>query len=41
LIGLLFGLTVIAMVARLVLRHSPRGGGGRKGGGGIVVVMLA
>jgi len=41
LIGLLFGLTVIAMVARLVLRHSPRGGGGRKGGGAVAVVMLA
>ncbi len=41
LIGLLFGLTVIAMVARLVLRHGPRGGGGRKGGGAVAVVMLA
>jgi Zn-dependent protease with chaperone function len=41
LIGLLFGLTVIAMVARLVLRHSPRGGGGRKGGGAVAVIMLA
>jgi Zn-dependent protease with chaperone function len=40
LIGLLFGLTVIAMVARLVLRHSPRGGG-RKGGGAVAVIMLA
>ena len=41
LIGLLFGLTVIAMVARLVLRHAPRGGSGRKGGGAIVVIMVA
>jgi Zn-dependent protease with chaperone function len=41
-IGLLFGLTVIAMIARTILRISPRGGGsGRKGGGGIVVVYIA
>ncbi|MGH8131121.1 MAG: M48 family metallopeptidase [Steroidobacteraceae bacterium] len=40
LIGLLFGLTVIAMIARTVLRHAPRGGG-RKGGGGIAVVYVA
>jgi Zn-dependent protease with chaperone function len=42
LIGLLFGLTVIAMIARTVLRIAPRGGrGGRKGGGGIAVIYLA
>jgi len=41
LIGWLFGLTVIAMVARLVLRHMPRRAGGRKGGGAIAVIMLA
>jgi len=41
LIGWLFGLTVIAMVARLVLRHMPRRTGGRKGGGAIAVIMLA
>ncbi len=41
LIGWLFGLTVVAMVARLVLRHAPRGGGGRKGGGAVVVIMAA
>ncbi|MDH5579987.1 MAG: M48 family metalloprotease, partial [Betaproteobacteria bacterium] len=29
LIGLLFGLLAISMIARLVLRHAPRGGGGR------------
>ncbi len=41
LIGLLFGLTVIAMIARTILRLAPRGGGGRKGGGGILVIFLA
>jgi len=41
LIGLLFGLTVIAMVARTILRIAPRGGGGRKGGGGIAVIYVA
>jgi len=42
LIGLLFGLTVIAMVARTILRFVPRGGDtGRKGGGGLVVIMVA
>ncbi len=41
LIGLLFGLTVIAMIARLVLRHGPRSGGGRKGGAAIAVIYLA
>jgi Zn-dependent protease with chaperone function len=41
LIGWLFGLTVVAMVARLVLRHMPRGGGGRKGGAAIAVIMAA
>src|SRR5688572_25634234 len=39
-IGLLFGLTVIAMAARMILRFAPRGGG-RKGGGGILVIFLA
>jgi Zn-dependent protease with chaperone function len=42
LIGMLFGLTVIAMVARLVLRHAPRSmRGGRKGGGAIAVIVAA
>jgi len=41
LIGWLFGLTVVAMVARLVLRHAPRGGGGRKGGGAVAVIVVA
>jgi len=41
LIGLLFGLTVIAMIARTILRHAPRSGGGRKGGGGIIVIFAA
>jgi Zn-dependent protease with chaperone function len=41
LIGMLFGLTVIAMVARFVLRHLPRARGGRKGGGAIAVIGLA
>ena len=42
LIGLLFGLTVIALIARTILRHLPRSrGGGRKGGGGIAVIFVA
>ena len=42
LIGLLFGLTVIAMIARTILRFAPRSGGsGRKGGGGIAVIYVA
>ncbi|MGH8241907.1 MAG: M48 family metallopeptidase [Steroidobacteraceae bacterium] len=42
LIGLLFGLTVIAMIARTILRFGPRSrGSGRKGGGGILVVYAA
>jgi Zn-dependent protease with chaperone function len=42
LIGLLFGLTVIAMIARTILRFAPRSGGsGRKSGGGIAVIYLA
>jgi len=40
-IGWLFGLMVIAIVARFVLRHAPRGGGGRKGGGAVVVILAA
>ena len=40
LIGLLFGLTVIAMIARTILRFSPRSSG-RKGGGGIIVIYVA
>jgi hypothetical protein len=40
LIGLLFGLTVIAMIARTILRISPRSSG-RKGGGAIAVIYLA
>ncbi len=42
LIGLLFGLTVIAMIARTILRIVPRGGGSsRKGGGGLAVIIVA
>jgi len=42
LIGLLFGLTVIAMIARTILRFTPRSSGSsRKGGGGIAVIYLA
>ncbi|MGB5131093.1 MAG: M48 family metallopeptidase [Steroidobacteraceae bacterium] len=41
LIGWLFGLMVIALIGRFVLRHAPRGGGGRKGGGAILVIMAA
>ena len=40
LIGLLFGLTVIAMIARTILRFSPRSSG-KKGGGGIIVIYVA
>ncbi len=41
-IGLLFGLTVIAMVARTILRVVPRGGdSGRKSGGGLAVIIVA
>ncbi len=42
LIGLLFGLTVIAMIARTILRFGPRSGGSsRKAGGGILVIYVA
>jgi Zn-dependent protease with chaperone function len=43
LIGLLFGLTVIAMIARTILRFAPRGSssGSRKAGGGILVIWVA
>jgi Zn-dependent protease with chaperone function len=42
LIGLLFGLTVIAMIARTILRFGPRvRSGGRKGGGGLLVIYVA
>lgn len=41
LIGWLFGLLVMSMTARLILRHAPRGGGGRRGGGAILVVIAA
>jgi Zn-dependent protease with chaperone function len=41
LIGWLFGLMVIALIGRFVLRFAPRGGGGRKGGGAIVIIMAA
>ncbi len=41
LIGWLFGLMVIAIIARFVLRHAPRGGGGRRGGGAVLVILAA
>jgi Zn-dependent protease with chaperone function len=42
LIGLLFGLTVIAMIARTILRFGPRSSGSsRKGGAGILVIYVA
>ena len=41
LIGLLFGLIAISMIARLVLRHAPRGGSGRKGGAVAVIFIAA
>jgi Zn-dependent protease with chaperone function len=39
--GLLFGLLSIAVIARLVLRHAPRSGGGRKGGGAVAAILVA
>lgn len=42
LIGLLFGLTVIAMIARTILRFAPRSSGNnRKGGGGVAIIVVA
>jgi Zn-dependent protease with chaperone function len=40
LMGLLFGLLVIALIARTVLRHAPRGGSSKKGGGAVAAVLL-
>ena len=41
LIGLLFGLIVVAIIGRTMLRIAPRGGGNRKGGGAVALVLLA
>jgi Zn-dependent protease with chaperone function len=41
LMGMLFGLLVIAIIARTILRHAPRGGGGKKGGGIAAVLVVA
>lgn len=41
LMGLLFGLLVIALIARTVLRFAPRGRSGSKRGGGIAAVFIA
>lgn len=42
LMGLLFGLLVIAVLARTVLRFAPRGrSSGRKGGGAVAAILLA
>lgn len=41
LMGWLFGLMVIALIGRFVLRHAPRGGGGRKGGGAVAIILAA
>lgn len=43
LMGLLFGLLVIAVLARTVLRFAPRGrsSGGGKGGAAVVVILIA
>jgi Zn-dependent protease with chaperone function len=41
LMGLLFGLLVIALIARTVLRLAPRGRGSGKRGGGIAVIFMA
>jgi Zn-dependent protease with chaperone function len=40
LMGLLFGLLVIGIVARTILRHAPRGGG-KKGNGVLVIFVVA
>jgi Zn-dependent protease with chaperone function len=41
LMGLLFGLLVVALIARTVLRHAPRGGSGKKGGAVAAVLLVA
>ncbi len=41
LLGLTFGLLVIAIVARIVLQHGPRGGRGRKDGGAAAIMLAA
>lgn len=41
LMGLLFGLLVIALLARTVLRFAPRGRGNDKKGGGVAVILVA
>ena len=41
LMGLLFGLLAIAVLARTVLRFAPRGRSNKKGGGGVGVIMVA
>jgi Zn-dependent protease with chaperone function len=40
LMGLLFGLLVIALIARTVLRHAPRGGSNKKGAGAVAAVLI-
>lgn len=41
LMGLLFGLLVIALIARTVLRVAPRGGSNKKGGGAVAAILVA
>ncbi len=41
LIGLLFGLTVVAMVARFILRHLPRASSSSRKGGSVIGVIAA
>jgi Zn-dependent protease with chaperone function len=41
LMGLLFGLLVIALIARTVLRFAPRGGSNKKGGGAVAAILVA
>jgi Zn-dependent protease with chaperone function len=41
LMGLIFGLVVVALIGRLVLRHAPRSSGRKRGGLVIVLVALA
>jgi Zn-dependent protease with chaperone function len=41
LMGLLFGLLVIALIARTVLRYGPRGNSGKKGNGAAAIMLAA
>jgi len=40
-IGILFGLLVVALIGRMVLRHAPRSSGRKSGAGAVVLAALA